>query len=1150
MNMIRLRMFLWFLFLFLATACNQNKTKHSSQIIKHDSIVPPVTVIAGTPVTPDPDTCLPPLKIVIPAAPGSFYSVNTSDGLKKIRLFPPEIKPAGYLHTFYNFNAENGLALNAINCGYRDKKGNLWFGTDGGGVSRYDGTQFTNFTTSLGLSYNGVTCILEDKSGNLWFGTTGGGVNRYDGKTFRTFTTAQGLADDDVRSMVEDKSGNLWFGTYGSGVSRYNGKSFKTFNTSLGLSNNDVTIILEDRKGNLWFGTNGGGVSRFDGKTFKTFTTSEGLPNNIVRNILEDKDGNLWFGTYGGGVSRYDGKTFTTFTTPEDLSNNDVRSSLQDKAGILWFGTYGGGVSFYDGKTFKNISPSQGLSNNSVFSITEDKNGNLWFGTDGGGIACYEGNALTYFTTAQGLSYNSVTSIAEDRTGSLWFGTCLGVCRYDGKTFTNFRTGQGLWNNYIYSVIEDKDGNLWFGTYGGGVSRYDGKSFTNYTTSQGLSNNNVRCILEDKAGNLWLGTYGGGVSRYNGKTFTNYTTSQGLSDNVVWNIAEDKSGNLWFGTYAGVCCYDGKTFTNFTTSQGLSNNIVRTIAEDKAGNLWFGTDGGVSVLRKERLERLMNKTGKGNTQPCNELIFENFTTKKGLADDNVLGILEDSSGNIIIGTNLGFTILKGGLGLSGQSFAKEGIEYYNQKTGYPINDIANHAMFLDSHGIIWAGTSDKLVRFDYKGIYKNPNPVYVYLKNIKINNENICWNDLERNQSKKVDSNTTPPNIIEEGITFGRTLTEAHRDTLLKKFGNIEFDSIARFYPIPQNLVLPYKNNNITIDFGAIETSRPKLVRYQYILEGYDANWNPVTDRPYASFGNIREGTYIFKLKAQSPDGVWSKPITYIFRVLPPWYRTWWIYLLYVLIILASIILIFQWRTAALRREKEMLEKKVKIRTDQLRNEKDRSDELLLNILPSETAEELKKTGSSKAKYFDEVTVLFTDFKDFTQRSEQLDAQELVNEINFCYSAFDNIITKYGLEKIKTIGDSYMCAGGLPVENKTNPVDTVMAALEIRDFMIGEKEKRETQGKKFFEIRIGVHTGPVVAGIVGIKKFAYDIWGDTVNIASRMESGGEAGEVNISGTTYELVKDKFNCFYRGKIATKHKVEIDMYFAESYNPGIQ
>ncbi len=211
--------------------------------------------------------------------------------------------------------------------------------------------------------------------------------------------------------------------------------------------------------------------------------------------------------------------------------------------------------------------------------------------------------------------------------------------------------------------------------------------------------------------------------------------------------------------------------------------------------------------------------------------------------------------------------------------------------------------------------------------------------------------------------------------------------------------------------------------------------------------------------------------------------------------------------------------------------------------EKKRSEDLLLNILPAETAEELKENGKTIAKDYDMVTVLFTDFKNFTKVSETLNAQELVNEINYCYSKFDEIVTRFGIEKIKTIGDGYMAAGGLPVKNTTNAVDAVKAALAIRDFIEEEKQMRQREGKPYFEIRIGMHTGHVVAGVVGIKKFAYDIWGDTVNIASRMESSGEPCKVNISGTTYEFVKDQFNCTYRGKVQAKNKGEIDMYFVE-------
>lgn len=227
-----------------------------------------------------------------------------------------------------------------------------------------------------------------------------------------------------------------------------------------------------------------------------------------------------------------------------------------------------------------------------------------------------------------------------------------------------------------------------------------------------------------------------------------------------------------------------------------------------------------------------------------------------------------------------------------------------------------------------------------------------------------------------------------------------------------------------------------------------------------------------------------------------------------------------------------------------MLESKVKERTLELALEKKKSDELLLNILPEETAEELKKSGVAKAKRYESVTVMFTDFQNFTKTSEQLPPEELVQEINRYYIVFDNIISKYNIEKIKTIGDSYMCVGGLPTPNGSHARDIVLAALEFQKFMLANKIELSALGLRFFELRIGIHTGPVVAGIVGIKKFAYDIWGDTVNIASRMESSGEIGKVNISGATYELVKEQFQCFYRGKIEAKHKGQIDMYFVES------
>lgn len=224
---------------------------------------------------------------------------------------------------------------------------------------------------------------------------------------------------------------------------------------------------------------------------------------------------------------------------------------------------------------------------------------------------------------------------------------------------------------------------------------------------------------------------------------------------------------------------------------------------------------------------------------------------------------------------------------------------------------------------------------------------------------------------------------------------------------------------------------------------------------------------------------------------------------------------------------------------------------DIISKEKDRSENLLLNILPAEIAEELKEKGRADARDFERVSILFTDFKGFTEQSAKLSAADLVNEINHCFEAFDGIMEKYGVEKIKTIGDAYMAAGGLPIPTDDSVKNTVLAALEMQEFIKQRHQYKVQRGEAAFEMRVGIHTGPVVAGIVGVKKFQYDIWGDTVNTASRMESSGEVGKVNISQATYELLKDDastsvsagpdFTFQSRGRIEVKGKGELEMYF---------
>ncbi len=231
-------------------------------------------------------------------------------------------------------------------------------------------------------------------------------------------------------------------------------------------------------------------------------------------------------------------------------------------------------------------------------------------------------------------------------------------------------------------------------------------------------------------------------------------------------------------------------------------------------------------------------------------------------------------------------------------------------------------------------------------------------------------------------------------------------------------------------------------------------------------------------------------------------------------------------------------------RMKNKVNKDLAEKNDELELERLRSDALLLNILPEQTAEELKKTGKAMPRSYEEVSVLFCDFKGFTRISEELSPELLVEELDFCFKVFDDIMEEYGIEKIKTIGDAYMAASGLPLIHDHHAYDTVSAALDMQTFLKSLHQERLQEGKPSFEARIGIHTGPVVAGVVGSKKFAYDIWGDTVNTASRLESAGEVGKVNISQRTYDLIKDDFECVSRGEIEARSKGEIAMYFVKS------
>ncbi len=851
------------------------------------------------------------------------------------------------------FTSENGLGINAVICGYCDSRGNLWFGTNGGGVSFYNGQTFVNLTANQGLADNIVRCITEDASGNMWFGTRGGGISCYDGFRFRNFTTQEGLSNSDVRSLLVSRNGNLWIGTEGGGLNIMKpgvagiGGKIEKFDFDGKPESSTIQCIYEDSRGLIWTGSNSKGASAFDpsGKnkhSFLHFDLQSGLTDSSVTCVLQDKAGDIWLGT-NRGLSRYNGKHFITYTTNDGLADNSILCLLQDLAGKIWIGTQNGGVSCFDPtaepvsgrKAFHNFNTENGLPNNQIYSITKDRCGSLWFGSWGGGVVQYSGNSISRLMALDGSENIKVVSLAEDKTGGLWFFNQHNLLtRFKEEEIAVFTNETIRKFGVVRGAITDRKGNLWFATSGAGVCRFDGQYLECYTINQGLVGNNTRSVFEDSKGRIWVGSFKQGVSCIQGDSILNYTTAQGLSSNEVWNIMEDRKGNIWFSTHGGgASCFTGKEFRNYSTEQGLPSNVIWNVTQDDAGNLWFASDGG-------GISRFDGET------------FYTISVAQGLGDDVILSTRYAQDGSIWMGTNKGFSVIRmfvqsndsvskiekpvsattsfTNRELNSKGFVPQ-VDIYNKKTGFAVEDLYPNSLFFDRHGIVWAGTSDGLVRFDYRSIRSGNQLPTIELHAIRINNEKMCWHDLsEEKNLNQADSLNIPTNINEEVAVWGRSLTETERSLFRKKFGDIRFSKISGFYPLPQQLEIPYRLNNISIDFGAIETSRPSLVRYQYKLEGYDNDWSPVSEKASANFGNISEGTYVFKVKARGPEGIWSKTCEYSFVVLPPWYRTWWALAAYILIGCGILVLLFRWRTLALVLEKRKLEGLVNERTTEV----------------------------------------------------------------------------------------------------------------------------------------------------------------------------------------------------------------------------
>jgi len=1068
---------------------------------------------------------------------------------------------------FSRFTTKAGLSHNIVNEVIQDGRGFMWFGTQDG-LNRYDGYNFVVYKPDLydsaSLSNNRITALAYDPRGFIWVGTAEGlNIYKIDSDEFISLGVLAGgsLAASKlaIQAIYRDQLGTIWVATREGGLSKITitGDDLSSIQVkhfvskkkdSRSISSNNITAVMQDASGFVWVGTDNG-LDIYNPKTesFRRILTGgsrgQSLTHPTVTSIFEDLRGDVWVGTKNGlnriMIDETDLKNvqFTTqplFHNPYDaysLSDNRIQNIFQDAEGILWVGTDYGlnavdlldkaakDTTFQFSKYFSEAIKELSLAHNKVNKIYQDESGIIWLATDRG-ISKFDklkqklqNYSMEQYWDVTTHSIN-VWSFCEDKAGLAWVGSEKGLCyinRNKGVLHKVLAT-EGVSN--VYSLCYDKKNRVLAGTDQGlfMVVRSDSSYKLQRYVLPGIKDfvGPVYFIFCDSKGNYWIGGQQGLVfmNAAGNKAFKyryDVNDFKGIGKGAVNFIYEDSKHNIWLATNGGglnqvanLGAYNKLEFLKIRHSKkspsSLNNDAILCIEEYPAGTLWLGTYGGG-----------LNKYDIGRGQA------KHFTEQNGLSNNIVYGIMKDNVGKLWLSTNRG---------LSKFDPVSEKFRVFKEEDGLQSDEFNKGAFFKSDKGEMYFGG---------------------------INGFNVFF-------PADVKPNKVPPKIALTGLLLSNKLIVPGANSILQK----DINSL-------KTIEIPYIDNAITIRYSGLHFTSPENNQYSYILEGFMDGWQDVGNKREVSFTNLDPGTYTFRVRAANSDGVKSNDVPSLKIIItPPFWMTWWFRTFIIAVVLAIVLGVYYSRVAIIKTQKRVLEYKVQQRTEEvmqkkaeieeqkekLEIEKNKTEQLLLNILPAETAKELLSTGRAAPRHYRMVTVLFADFKGFTQIAERLRPAELVAELDSAFNAFDDIADKHNIEKIKTSGDAYMAAGGVPIRNKTNPVDCILAAMQIQAYIKDQGVLHANNpDKPKWELRIGIHTGEIIAGVVGKKKFAYDIWGDTVNTASRMESSSQAGQINISGTTYNMVQEYFDCEYRGKIPVKNKDDIDMYFVKGIKPEL-
>ncbi len=732
----------------------------------------------------------------------------------------------------------------------------MWFGTTDG-LNKYDGHNFTIYQNipgdSTSLPDNSVWGLLEDSSGNIWIGTDGGGLSLFnrEKETFITYrhdpSRSNSLIHNSVNTIIEDQNGTLWIGTFGGGISRQKEAGvFENFahdtEDKSSLSSNYVHQIFEDREGRIWAGTKSG-LNLFDPATrsFKRINSDNyGLNNDNVLSIAQDKDGMLWLGTWGGGLNSFDPESGTIKHYMLDKEGgNRVAYVTVDSENKVWSGFLGSGLVTFDtnGELYSIAHDplnETSIVNNNVWILYEDDLRNLWIGTESG-ISALNLNPKpiqAVGTSALSPAFgNTVITRFNESGADILFSTEEEVGIYNDDGVKKLLEVPDIW-----SMLKSKD-ELWVSSYGYGVFRYsmEYELIQQYLNPLNEHLENATYLLEDRNGLIWMGTFGEGLFSYDPYldqfSFYPLIDSGGQASAPVLNVIDDASNDLWVGTY-------GEGLIKLDIEKGsiekintISHNTILSLYLDSDNILWIGTDGG-------GLNRLDTKSGAITLK----------TTLDGLPSNVILGILEDDNNNLWMSTNAG---------ISKYDKQREKFTNYDQSHGLVSKGFNADAFFEDSAGRFFFGSGNGFNFFHPDSIRPSTHIPPVFFSDFKVLNQSID---------------------ISSGI-------------------------LDMHINLVKSVSLTHKQNFFTLNFAALEYFAPEKIQYAYQLEGFSSDWiyTDASNRQ-ATFTNLDHGEYTLNVKSSNSDGVWGDNTRSIsILILPPPWKTWWAYALY----LATFVAVF-----------------------------------------------------------------------------------------------------------------------------------------------------------------------------------------------------------------------------------------------------